>query len=161
MQPEKQFNYCIWDLENLCVIVEKFAFTYHCYAISFPSRNFPFLIRIGRIVQFGLFFRVFEVWSLCRQAHDHLYLEGENETLYQWNSAIYTKRSWKISTKKCVCASKTVEAIQPICYSIHNPILYISWINKKFIIFNYKLLFSIKITSCMNFGMYNQISYNY
>ena len=29
---------------------------------SFPGRNFPFSsIRIGRIVQFGLFFRVFEV----------------------------------------------------------------------------------------------------
>ena len=65
MQPEKQFNYCIWDLENLCVIVEKFAFTYHCYAISFPSRNFPFLIRIAESCNLDFFFGFlkFEVYA--------------------------------------------------------------------------------------------------
>lgn len=68
-------------------------------------------------------------------------------------SHIYTNRSWKISTKECIRVSKTMEAIHPICYSIHNLILYISWINKNFTIFNYKLLFSTKITSCMNFNI--------
>ena len=46
-------------------------------------------------------------------------------------SQIYAKWSWKISTKECVCASKAVEAICLMFYSIHNPILCTLWFNKK------------------------------
>ena len=49
----------IWFQQEICHTARKIIQLLH---ESFPGRNFPFSsIRIGRIVQFGLFFRVFEV----------------------------------------------------------------------------------------------------
>lgn len=60
-------------------------------------------------------------------------------------------RSWKVSTK---------ERRQSRGYTIPY-ITYTLRIDKKFTIFNHKFVFSIKITSCLNFGtLFTRITFN-
>lgn len=61
------------------------------------------------------------------------------------------KWSWEFSRKVSKCASKAMESIYLICYSIHNPIPYTSFLYKTNTVFNYKPVYSSKITSCVNF----------
>ena len=71
----------------------------------------------------------------------------------------YAERSWKISTKRCTCASKAVEAICPMYYSINNPILYFMIrLKNKYLKTKNSLLYLIQ--SCVNLGhpIYNCIN---
>ena len=66
----------IWFQQEICHTARK---TIQLLYESFPGRNFPFLIRIGRIVQFFFGFLKFKIYTITSHyTDDHLYLEEEN-----------------------------------------------------------------------------------
>lgn len=99
------------------------------------SCTFPFwLPKIGSLdhgIRRRLIFslEVFEVEDLCQLVYDRLSWRRKLGAALMKFSRIHAKWSWKSLQQECAYVEEAAEVVYPVCYSIHNPMLYTLWIN--------------------------------